>query len=68
MHIIAGLEFDPLKDHMLIINKDLNGLRMSCLRLHKRLVDCLRDMVFQHCKMEPDIWMRRIDNKKDLYY
>jgi len=33
-------------------------LRTSGLRWHERLADCLRDMGFEPCKAEPDIWMR----------
>ena len=38
--------------------KALHGLRTSGLRWHERLADCLRNMGFEPCKMEPDIWMR----------
>ena len=56
--IIAGREFGPLEGHALIINKALCGLRTSGLRWHERLSDCLRDMVYVPCKMEPDIWLK----------
>jgi hypothetical protein len=57
--VVAGPEFGKLEGHTLVIIKALYGLRTSGLRWHERLADCLRDMGFQPCKAEPDIWMRR---------
>jgi len=63
--IIAGPEFGKLEGHTLIIVKALYGLRTSGLRWHERLADCLRDMGFQLCKAEPNIWMRC--NEDNIY-
>jgi hypothetical protein len=62
LFIVAGPEFGKLKGHMLIISKALYGLRFSGLRWHERFSQCLREMGFEPCKAEPDIWMRRVDN------
>ena len=64
--IEAGPEFRDLQGHKLIILKALCGLRTSGLRWHERLSDCLRDMSFEPCKMEPDIWLR--DNEDHYEY
>lgn len=55
VRMISGPEFRPVEGHELIINKALCGLRTSGLNWHKRLLDCLRDMNFFPCKIEPDI-------------
>ena len=55
--IEAGPEFGPLEGHNLIIAKASHGLRTSGLRWHERLADYLRDMGFEPCKMELDIWL-----------
>ena len=62
LFIVAGPEFGELEGHMLIISKALYGLRTSGLRWHEQFSQCLREMGFEPCKAEPDIWMRRVDN------
>ena len=57
--ITAGPEFGKLQGHTLVIHKALCGLRTSGLRWHARFADCLRDMGFQPCRAEPDVWMRK---------
>ncbi len=56
--IIAGPEFGPLQGHLLLIHKALYGLKSSGLRWREKLADCLRDLGFQPCRAEPDVWMR----------
>ena len=58
VYVIAGSEFDGLKDHVLIIVKSLYGLRTSGKRWYERFSDVLRDMGFFPCFAEPEIWMR----------
>ena len=58
VYIIAGPEFGLLENHILVIHKALYGLRSSGARWHDRLSDCLRELGFQPCKAEPDIWLR----------
>jgi hypothetical protein len=62
VYIIAGSEFGDKEGHTLIIYKALYGLRTSGLRWHDRFSDVLRDLGFEPCKAEPDIWMRRNDD------
>jgi hypothetical protein len=64
LFIAIGPEFGKLEGHMLIISKALYGLRTSGLRWHERFSQCLREMGFEPCKAEPDIWMCQVD---DLY-
>jgi hypothetical protein len=64
LFIVAGPEFSELEGHMLIISKELYGLRTSRLRWHEHFSQCLREMGFEPCKAELDIWMHRVD---DLY-
>ena len=59
VYIVAGPEFGERQGHVLIIHKALCGLRTSGLRWHEKLSVCLREMGFEPCKAEPDIWMRR---------
>jgi hypothetical protein len=65
VYIIAGDEFGERKDHILIIHKALYGLRTSGLRWHEKCAACLKSMGFKPCKMEPDIWLRRVDPGDD---
>jgi hypothetical protein len=62
LYIVAGPEFGELEGHMLIISKALYGLRTSGLRWHKQFSQCLREMGFEPCKAEPDIWMHQVEN------
>ena len=64
VYIEAGPEFGALQGHVLLIERALYGLRSSGARWHDRFSDCLRELHFQPCKAEPDIWMRR---KGDIY-
>ena len=48
-------ELGELEGHILIIRKALCGLRTLGLYLYERLDDCLRNMAFFPCKIEPDI-------------
>ena len=50
---------------MIIINKHLYALRESGLSWCGRLADCLHDMGFQPFEIEPEIWIRKADNKND---
>ena len=59
VYIVAGPEFGDREGHILIIDKALYGLRSSGARWHDKFSDCLRDLGFQPCKAEPDIWLRR---------
>ncbi len=63
VYIEAGPEFGDRADHILIIVKALYGLRSSGTRWHDKFADCLRDLGFQPCKAEPDIWMRKADGR-----
>ena len=62
VYIIAGPEFGEREGHILIIHKALYGLRSSGARWHEKFSDCLRELGFQPCKAEPDIWLRRSGN------
>ena len=57
LYLIAGPEFGDLEGHTLLVYKALYGLRTSGVQWHERLADCLRDMGFNPCKGELDIWM-----------
>jgi Reverse transcriptase (RNA-dependent DNA polymerase) len=59
VYFIAGGEFGNLEGHTLLVDKALYGLRSSGLRWHKKLADILHDIVFQQCKAESNIWMRK---------
>jgi len=63
LYIIAGSEFGELEGHILVIEKALYGLRSSGKRWHERFADCLRDLGFTPCKVEPDLWIRPSHDK-----
>ena len=60
--ILAGPEFGPLKDHRLLVDKALYGLRTSGQRWHDRFAECMRAEGFVPCIAEPDVWMRANGN------
>ena len=66
--IIAEPEFGPLKDFTLMTTKALYGRRTSGSWWHERLASCLRGMGFQHRNTEPEMMMRREDNKEHPNY
>ena len=57
--IKAGPEFGSLEGHVLVVDKDLYGLRTSGQRWHDRLAECLREEDFAPCCAEPDVWMHK---------
>ena len=57
--IIASPEFGDREGHVLAIDKVLYGLRALGKRWHEKFSDTLRDLGFEPCKAEPDIWLRR---------
>jgi hypothetical protein len=65
LYIVAGPGFGELEGHMLIISKALDGLRTSGLHWHERFSQCLREMGFEPCKAEPDIWMHQCTMHED---
>jgi hypothetical protein len=62
VYINAGPEFKELEGHILLISKELYGLRSSGARWHDRFTDCISELGFFTCKAEPDIWMRKLDD------
>ena len=61
VYIVAGPEFEEKTGSIIIIHKDLYGLRSSGMQWHNKFADDLRDMGFFSCKEEPYIWMRESD-------
>ena len=55
--IVAVAEFGELQGHLLRIDKALYGLRTSGLRWHERFASVLKELGFEPCKTEPDIWL-----------
>ena len=65
--VLAGPEFGPEREGMfLIIVKALYGLRTSGKMWHIRFSECLREMGFEPCKAEPDVWLRRTKNRHGI--
>ena len=58
VYFIAGVEFGPLAQHTLIIEKALYGLCSSGLRFHEQLSTVLGKYDFHHSRVDPDLWMR----------
>ena len=59
VHIMAGPEFRQQEGKMLVIRKDLYGLRSSGRMWWLRSNTILKGLSFQPSKVEPDIWMRK---------
>jgi Reverse transcriptase (RNA-dependent DNA polymerase) len=55
---VASDKFGALNGHALVVKKALYGLRSSGLQWHETFADILRDMGFEQCKAEGDIWMQ----------
>ena len=66
--IIAGPEFKELQGHVLVIQKALYGLRSSGLRWHQRFAAVLKELGFEPCKAEPDIWLRASEDGSHYEY
>jgi hypothetical protein len=58
VYFIAGPEFGPLEGNLLTIERALYGLRTSGAQWHDRLADTLRDMGYESCKADPDVWLK----------
>jgi Reverse transcriptase (RNA-dependent DNA polymerase) len=56
-------EFGDRHEHLLIIMRALHGLRSSGAQWHDKFSDCLRELGFQPCKAEPDIYLRKNGEK-----
>ena len=52
---IAGPEFGPLVDHVLLIRKALYGLRSSGAPFHETFADNLRALNFLPLRSDPDV-------------
>ena len=63
---MAGPEFSHLAGHNYIIDKALYGLRSSGLRSHECLSTELRQFGFRRSRVDPDVWMRDLNNMWEL--
>ena len=59
VYITAGQEFGEKQGNILLIYKELYGLRSSGARWHEHFSNDQRDMGFSLWKGEPDIWTRQ---------
>ena len=66
VYFTAGPEFRHLAGHNYIIDKALYGLRSSGLRFHERLSTVLRQFGFHRSKVDPDVWMRDLNDMWEL--
>ena len=62
VYFTAGPEFGHLAGHNYIINKALYGLRSSGLCFHECLSTVLQQFGFHRSKVDPDVWMRDLNN------
>ena len=62
VYFTAGPEFGHLAGHNYIIDKALYGLRSSGLCFHERLSTVLRQFGFHRSKVDPDVWMRDLND------
>ena len=68
LYIIAGKEFGEREGHVLVIQRALYGLKSSGKRWHERFSDCMRELGFNPCKADPDIWMRKAKDEPCYEY
>ena len=59
LYVVAGPEFDELEGHILVIYKELYGLKSSGLRWSQKIHDIMLDMGFSPCKADPSVWLRK---------
>jgi Reverse transcriptase (RNA-dependent DNA polymerase) len=59
---VAGPESGALEGSLMIIVKDLYGLKSSGKRWHERLFDVLLSLGFTSTKAEEDIWIKDMDD------
>ena len=63
LYIVAGHEFEELQGHILVIHKNLYGLKSSGLRWSQRIHDIIVQLNFKHCKADPCVWLREMKDK-----
>jgi hypothetical protein len=68
LYIIAGPEFGQRKGNILIIRRALYGLRSSGRQWHGRFAECMNDLKFKPCKVDPDVWMRKAPSGRCYEY
>ena len=59
LFVIAGPEFGELEGHLLIMSKALYGTKTAGQCWHHKLEDTLRDLGFQPCLADGDVWLKR---------
>ena len=52
LYMVADPEFEELQGHILVIHKDLYGLKSSGLRWSQRIHDIMLQLRFKPCKVE----------------
>jgi hypothetical protein len=59
LYVVAGLEFPPdLRGRPAKIVRALYGMKSSGARFRDHLAASLRDMGYQSCKADPDVWLK----------
>ena len=53
LYIVAGPEIEELEGHILVIYKELYGLKSSGLRWYQKIHDIMLDMGISHSKADP---------------
>ena len=59
IYILASPEFCTLKDHCLIVDRELYGLCTSGQSCHERFAECMKKKDSNHAFAKTDIWMQQ---------
>ena len=59
LYIVAGPEIEELEGHILVIYKELYGLKSSGLRWYQKIHDIMLDMGISPSKADPCVWPRK---------
>ena len=65
---LGDAEFEELEGFILILNKDLYGLKSSGKRRAEKFYDIIKDMEFIPSKADPCVWMKEKNNLKCYEY
>jgi Reverse transcriptase (RNA-dependent DNA polymerase) len=69
VHMICGPEFGPeLRGHIAVITKALYGLKTSAFVWRSHLAETLRELGYESCVADSDMWMRKATNPNGFEY
>ncbi len=70
IHTVLGPEFGPDEGKTAIITRALYGLKSAAASFNRHLASCMRQLGYQCCKADADLWIKRKvrpDDGKEYY-